>query len=216
MSAPPPTEVRGPDLSGELLHARSIVAARLPLRTLVLGDSVAAGVDASSYACAFPSLFADSIRSRHGVPVHLVNLSVAGFTSADGLELAEEAARDYRPDVAIVEFGLNDLRARQRSRRHPFARGVQIPVETYRSNILRIADRFRRRSGADVILVAPFPFPGSEPYRQALADIASRTTFVLADVPERWSQNGNLLDSEGMHPNDAGHRIYADTLAGLL
>jgi lysophospholipase L1-like esterase len=204
------------NLSSELRHARSILEARLPLRTLVLGDSVAAGVDASNYACAFPSLFADGVRSRHGVPVHLVNLSVAGFTSADGLELAEEAARVYQPDLAIVEFGLNDLRAKQRSKRSPFARGVQIPVETYRSNILRIADRFRRRSGADVILVAPFPFPGSEPYRQALADIASRTTFVLADVAERWPGDGDLLDAEGMHPNDAGHRIYADSLAALL
>lgn len=202
--------------SSELRHARSILQARLPLRTLVLGDSVAAGVDASNYVCAFPSLFAEGIRSRHGVPVHLVNLSVAGFTSADGLELAEEAARVYQPDLAIVEFGLNDLRAKQRSKRHPFARGVQIPVETYRSNILRIADRFRRRSGADVILVAPFPFPGSEPYRQALAGIASRTTFVLADVAGRWPGNGDLLDAEGMHPNDAGHRIYADALSDLL
>src|SRR5579862_2526144 len=197
-------------------HARSILVARLPLRTLVLGDSVAAGVDASSYACAFPSLFAESVRSRHGVPVHLVNLSAAGRTSADGLELAEEAARDYRPDLAIVEFGLNDLRARQRTKRRPFVRGVSVPVQAYCSNVLRIADRFRRRSGADVILVAPFPLPGSEPYRDVLADIAARTDFALADVPEHWSGNGNLLDADGLHPNDAGHRIYADALSAVL
>jgi lysophospholipase L1-like esterase len=198
-------------------HARSILAARLPLRTLVLGDSVAAGIDASTYASAFPSLFAESIRARHGVPVHLVNLSAAGRTSADALELAESAARDYSPDLAIVEFGLNDMRTRRRTKRHPFAKGVRVPVESYRSNILGISDRIRRRSGADVILVAPFPLPGSEPYRQALADLSARTAFAFADVPARWpAGNGDLLDAEGMHPNDAGHRIYADALASVL
>jgi len=183
---------------------------------LVLGDSVAAGVDASKYVCAFPSLFADTIRERHGVPVHLVNLSVAGYTSADGLELAEDAARDYRPDVAIVAFGLNDLRPRRRSKRHPLARGVRVPVDVYRGNIIRICDRIRRRSGADVILVAPFPYAGSEPYRQALADLCERTTFALADVAARWPGGDGLLDAGREHPNDGGHRLYADALSSLL
>ena len=182
----------------------------------MLGDSVAAGVDASRYTCAFPCLFADAVRERHGVPVHLVNLSVAGYTSADGLELAEDAARDYLPDVAIVAFGLNDLRLRRRSTRHPRASGVRVPVDLYRGNVVRIGDRIRRRSGADVILVAPFPYPSSEPYREVLADLGKRSAFAFADVPASWPGGQDLLDAAGEHPNDAGHRLYADALASLL
>ena len=207
--------------SAVLPHARSILTRGLPLRVLVLGDSVAAGVAATSYRRAFPWLWTNHLRQKHGSPVHLVNLSQAGLTSSFGVEVAEPAAGEFQPDVVLVEFGLNDQRQLERSWRRPrsWGRPVQVTVDEFEGNMRGIADRVRRRSGADVILVTPCPLPGHpglENYRNAIVTVTTQTEFVLADVMAAWpDDSAGLLDAEGEHPNDAGHRIYAETLCGL-
>jgi len=191
------------------------------LRVLVLADSVGAGIAATTYRRSFPWLWANHLRRTHGSPVHLINLSRAGETSAFGLALAERAAIEHRPDVAVVAFGLNDQRPGRRTWRRPrsWTGSVAVPVETFQSNILRTADRIRRRSGADVILVTPCQLPGlheNEQYRSAIASITEKTEFVLADVTAAWPVDAkDVLEADGMHPNDAGHRIYAETLCAL-
>jgi lysophospholipase L1-like esterase len=207
--------------SAVMPHARSILERRFPLRVLVLGDSVAAGVAATSYRRAFPWLWANHLRQKHGSPVHLVNLSRAGLTSAFGVEVAEPAATEYQPDVALVAFGLNDQRRRNRGWRRPrsWSRPVTVPIATFESNLRRIGDRIRRRSGADVVLLTPCPLPDesdSEHYRASILRITDETEFVLADVAAAWpAESAGLLDSPGLHPNDAGHRVYAETLCAL-
>jgi acyl-CoA thioesterase-1 len=204
-----------------LPHARSVLAGSSGLRVLVLGDSVAAGVGATTYRHGFAWLWANHLRQKHGGPVHLINLSRAGETSAFGLKLAERAAIQHRPDVAVVAFGLNDQRRRERSSRRPgsWKSAVAVPVETFRNNILRIADHIRRASGADVILVTPCRLPGqheNEQYRSAIVAITEKTEFVLADVTAAWPADAkDVLEADGLHPNDAGHRIYAETLCAL-
>jgi lysophospholipase L1-like esterase len=210
------------DGADELLpHARSVLRARSGLRVLILADSVGAGIAASMYRRAFPWLWANHLRRKHDCPVHLVNLARAGETSVFGLELAERAAVEHRPDVAVVAFGINDQRHHVRSWRRPrsWSQSVSVPVETFRDNIFRTADRVRRRSGADVILVTPCPLPGqteNERYRAAIVGITEVTEFVLADVAGAWpTDDKSVLADDGGHPNDAGHRIYADTLCAL-
>ena len=214
------TELVTEGADAALPHARSLLEGKSPLRMLVLGDSVAAGVAASSYRRAFPWLWANHLRQKHGSPIHLANLSRAGVTSAFGVEAAGPAAHDLRPDLAVVAFGLNDQRPRQRGRRpSSWRRPVAVPVDEFRTNIMRIADHIRRRSGADVVLVTPCPLPGLEQndeYCAAIAEISERTEFVLADVAAAWPTDVvGLLEDDGLHPNDAGHRVYAETLCGL-
>jgi len=204
-----------------LPHARSVLARKSGLRMLVLGDSVAAGVAATSYRRAFPWLWANHLRQKHDSPVHLINLSLAGMTSGYGVELAEPAATDHHPDIAVVAFGINDQRHSARSWRRPrsWSQSVAVPVGRFRDNILRTADRIRRRSGADVVLITPCPLPGqvdNELYRAVILTITEETEFVLADVAAAWPADAkDVLAPDGGHPNAAGHRIYAETLCAL-
>ena len=207
--------------SQALAHSRTILESRSHLRLLVLGDSVAVGMSADSYFSCFAFLWADYLRQKYSAPVHLINESRAGRTSADGRSLADFAAREYQPDLAVIAFGLNDQRVREPRLVRPrtWRRGAQVPVDRFRTNIIWAADRIRRRAGADIVLVTPCPLPGLEEndtYRTALLGIAERHGFAVADVAAAWPSGGrDLLAPDGLHPNSAGHRIYANTLRGI-
>jgi lysophospholipase L1-like esterase len=151
----------------------------------------------------------------------LINESSAGRTSVDGLRLADFSAREYQPDLVLIAFGLNDARPVQPRWRRPrsWREGPTVPVEKFEANIRRAADRFRRRSGADVVLVTPCRLPGldrTEHYRNVLISIAERNGFALADITGAWPADATpFLAPDGLHPNDSGHQIYLETLAKL-
>jgi lysophospholipase L1-like esterase len=207
--------------SRALAHTRTILESRSHLRLLVLGDSVAVGLSAGRYYTCFAWLWADYLRQKYETPVHLINESTAGRTSADGLRLAEFAAREFQPDLALIAFGLNDQRLREPRLFRPrtWRRAPHVPPEQFRANIARMADRLRRRAGADIVLVTPCPLPGledNETYRMTLVNMAERNGYALADVGGAWAGGGSeLLAPDGLHPNDSGHRVYVDTLKGL-
>jgi lysophospholipase L1-like esterase len=49
-----------------------------------------------------------------------------------------------------------------------------------------------------------------------LVNLAERSGYALADVGGAWpAGRSDLLAPDGLHPNDAGHRVYVDTLKGL-
>jgi lysophospholipase L1-like esterase len=207
--------------SRALAHSRTILESRSHLRLLVLGDSVAVGLAAGRYYTCFAWLWANYLRQKYEAPVHLINESTAGRTSADGVRLAEFAAREYQPDLALIAFGLNDQRVRKPSLTRPgtWQRAPQIPPDRFRANIARIADHIRRRAGADIVLVTPCPLPGleeNETYRMTLVSMAERNGYALADVGGAWPADGSeLLAPDGLHPNDSGHRVYVETLKDL-
>ena len=148
------------------------------------------------------------------MPVKLINLAVAGLTSADALPDAEDVARAYLPDLAIIAFGLNDQRAKQK---HLFEKpGPRVPAFRFRENMARVADRLRRRGGTDVVFVTPFPHPGGDDYRDVLLEFAARSNFAVADVPPLWPEDdADYLDADRLHPNDKGHQVYAEALTRL-
>lgn len=209
-----------PSDSQPLAHSRTILESRSHLRLLVLGDSVAVGMSAGSYFTCFAWLWADYLRQKYVAPVHLINESRAGRTSADGRRLADFAAREYQPDLAVIAFGLNDQRLHEPRLVHPrtWRRTAHVPVDRFRANIMFAADRIRRRAGADIVLVTPCPLPGldeNETYRTTLVSIAERHGYALADVAVAWPDGADLLAGDGLHPNDSGHLVYADTMKGL-
>lgn len=195
---------------------------RQPLRIVLLGDSISAGANASAlydrppFQPAYPELLRRHLQERSGSPVSMTNLAVGGTDTHWGLTQIDKAL-EAQPDLMILAFGMND------SARHSAA--------DYEATTRRMIEQVRvRRPACEFILVASMlgnrdwitlrheAFPE---YRAALtklcgpgialADLTAVWTGFL-ELKRDWDQTGNGVN----HPNDFGHRVYAQVLATLL
>jgi lysophospholipase L1-like esterase len=192
------------------------------LTIAVMGDSISEGYDASGFhrfapmQPPYPALVAAGLEQRCGCAIRLHNIAVAGATASDGVwETSRLAAA--RVDLVIIAYGMND------------ASYAEAPE--FKANIAEIISRVRNDAPqAEFILVAPMRptddcdyvdaarFPH---YRDALADLRG-DGVALADLTVLWTDllerkpaadlSGNGLN----HPNDFGHRLYAQTILAML
>jgi len=193
-----------------------------PVRVALTGDSISAGYNASGfiqvppYQSAYGALVATGLEQVYGSPIELHNFAVAGWTSDHGLADVERVA-SANPQLVIVAYGMNDA-------------SYAAPVELA-GNVSALIDRVRRTSpNAEFVIVSPMlPNPEADPrvmprfpaYRDALARLGGRGV-VLADVTTLWTHllarktyydlTGNGLN----HPNDFGHRLYAQVILAQL
>ena len=193
-----------------------------PLAITLLGDSISTGCNASGWAKtapfqpAYPELFAMNLESAYGAKVTVVNLAVGGTTSAWGLQTIGKVI-EAKPDLVILAFGMND------------AGGV--PAADYQANTKgMLAAVGKALPEAECILVASMlgnedwtalrreRFPE---FRDALAALV-RPGVALADMTTVWiemrkrKKDRDLTGNGVNHPNDFGHRVYAQVLSSLL
>lgn len=195
-----------------------------PLCLGVLGDSISEGYDASGFHGVTPRqppyarLVADGLTLLTGMagcddaPVTLCNLAVAGSTAEDGRWLAADMAA-CKPDLVIVAFGMNDA-------------GYAEP-QHFAANIADIMRRVAEaRVDTEFILVAPMrptrhctwvDHGRFTLYRGALREL-TRAGVAIADVTAVWDavltrkHEYDLSGNGSNHPNDFGHRLYAQTV----
>jgi len=193
-----------------------------PLALAVIGDSISAGANASGHTGArpfmppYPDLVAGELERRFGGSVTLTNHAVAGKRVAHGLEVVD-AVIAGRPDLVIVAYGMNDAGA--------------TPAGAYEATVREILDRIRAGAPqAEFILVAPMlgnpqwnatPTDALFAFRDALGALGA-DGIVLADLTQLWAdllavKTYHDLTGNGVnHPNDFGHRLYAQVLLALL
>lgn len=170
-----------------------VVADDMPVRILVLGDSLVAG-HGLPQGKAFPEMLQQALL-QNGVAVSVINAGVSGDTTAGGLARLDWSLAD-NPDAAIIVLGGNDL-----------LRGLD-PDVTYR-NLEAIINRFKAENMA--VLLAGMQAPRNfgtgyvNDFDQVYTRLAAREDVVfypffldgVALVPD-------LNLSDGIHPNEAG------------
>lgn len=174
-------------------------------KVVALGDSLTIGQGLLE-SQAYPALLQKTIDAE-GYNFEVENAGVSGDTSAGGLRRLDWALQG-NVRVLIVALGGNDA-----------LRGLSVPE--MKSNLSAIIERARSR-GVTVVLAgmeAP-PNYGQEytvAFHRAFQDLARehRVLFVpflldkVAGVPE-------LNQADGIHPNERGAQIIADTLWRVL
>ncbi len=193
-----------------------------PLSIVLLGDSISTGCNASAwgneapYQPAYQDLLVEHLRAHYQASVSLNNLSVSGTATPWGITMIEQVT-SHRPDLVILAFGMND--------------SAGITAEEYGQNIATIiADTRARLPHCEFILIASMlgnrdwttlhhdVFPK---YRDELAAVCE-PGIVLADMTSVWAEilkykkDSDLTGNGVNHPNDFGHRIYAQVLSALL
>lgn len=195
---------------------------RQPLSIVLLGDSISAGANASGqydsapYQPAYPELLWRHLEARFSGKIELKNLSVGGTDTNWGLTQADKVV-EAQPHLVILAFGMNDAAGRS--------------AEDYQANTRNMMAKIREQlPNAEFILVASML--GNRDwtrlrhelflqYRDALAELCG-PGVALADLTAIWTgflehkqdcdQTGNGVN----HPNDFGHRVYAQALSTLL
>jgi hypothetical protein len=148
--------------------------------------------------------------------VTLNNRAIAGWSVGQGVKDIDNLLKD-KPDLVIIAYGMNDVGGRN--------------PEGFKSSIATMLRRIKEANAAtEVILVAsmmgnpdwaatpPEMFPR---YRDALASLEG-PGVVLADLTTVWQkllERKRFVDMTGNgvnHPNDYGHRLYAQAILALL
>lgn len=195
---------------------------RQPLTIVLLGDSISSGCNASGWAKAAPfqppfqELLQRHLEAHYETKINLKNLSVGGTDTAWALTQTDQVI-EAQPDLVILAFGMNDSAGR--------------PAKEYQANIEGTVARIRKTlPESEFILVASMLgnrdwirldrelFPQ---YREALANLCG-PGIALADMTSVWTglfegkRDWDLTGNGVNHPNDFGHRVYAQVLSTLL
>jgi lysophospholipase L1-like esterase len=193
-----------------------------PVSIVLIGDSISAGCNASGWAGeapfqpSFPGLLQQHLAAQYETKVRITNPSVSGKDTRWVLSAIDKVV-EPRPDLVIVAFGMNDAARRS--------------AKEYQANTKAVMAKIREKlPDTEFILVASMLgnrnwttlkhelFPQ---YRDVLAELCE-PGIALADVTSLWTeflkrkQNWDLTGNGVNHPNDFGHRVYAQVLSTLL
>jgi lysophospholipase L1-like esterase len=217
-----PAELSSKTPSQTLPRTLARLRAGEPLTLGISGDSISTGADASAIAKAppfqpgFAELVAAELQTTFGGEVTLKNRAVGGWSVANGLQDLDKLLAE-KPHLILIAYGMNDV-----GRRDPAWFGQQTKA---------ILQRIRESDPeAEVILVSSMlghaewvhtPREMFTKYRDELQKLTG-PGVALADVTALWQlllQNKHDLDLTGNglnHPNDFGHRLYAQSILALL
>lgn len=189
-----------------------------PVTVVLLGDSISRGEnhrDAPSYI----DQFVHYLRQHSRSPVHLHNLSVSGKSSPWGMSQADAAAA-LNPDLFIIAFGMNDASSRYPSKQ--YARQINGMVERIRLGNPDVACVLVSGMCANPLWNKANPGLHEQYHRELLAIAGQTPNTAVCDVYGMWqalvakkgfvSLTGNGIN----HPNDFGHRLYADVLISTV
>lgn len=176
--------------------------------------------------------------------VETINRGVPSNTTEHGRARFEKDVLAEKPDIVIIQFGINDSAID--TWKKPPAVEPRVSVTRYEENLTYFL-RMLKGAGAKVILMTFNPLTwtpklkelyGTPPYRPDDADglnegraeylavvrrLAGEHRVTLLDVDAAYMayarQPGRGVDDlllDGIHPNTAGHQLVADGLKRLL
>lgn len=209
---------------GALKRTQKLLADGSPLRIVLIGDSISTGLDASGLSAAAPNqpgyadLLVAQLRDTFGSNITLHNVAVSGTSIASGIPALDALRADPQtltspPQLLIVAFGMNDVGRRDSAWFGDQARQILAHAITVWPEI-------------DVLFVSSMlgnpewvhtPIEMFPAYALELQTLTS-DRVALADVTAVWTdviRNKHPLDITGNglnHPNDFGHRLYAQTV----
>lgn len=205
-----------------LPRLKKLLEAKAPVKLVFFGDSISLGGNASKhwgtwpYQPPFGELVAWGLQQQYGNKITYMNHSRGGAGAAFGASQAASQAGWFKPDLAIIGYGMNDRGERHR--------------KTYPEDLQKIIDSIRKESPETELIVVtsmlnnPEQPSGLEPVL-GLRDVAlkiSRPGLAFVDMTTTHLElikHKNYLDTLGNganHPNDFLHRIYAQRILEVL
>jgi lysophospholipase L1-like esterase len=189
---------------------------------VVFGESTAAGMCATTEDRRWANRFVELVGRFQSEPLRLINSAVSASVVSPRSSCYEASAKPsaeerldqaviaHKPDLVVIQYGLNDMRA-------------NTPLGLYAEVMQSLIDRIRAGSAAAILLgnvahmtaydgYAPF-CAGSDKlnhiYNAAIAHLGLANGLPVADIHTAFNHCDALIHPDGVHPNDLGHEVIA-------
>ena len=192
------------------------------LKITVFGDSISTGMEANGEGNAYFYRFRKKIIDKYGKKVKIINKSVVGDSTTEGLNRFEAAFADDDSDLVIVAFGMND--------QNVFDDFLPVTPEIFKKNLKFMGEKLIEK-GKKAVFVTPCVPNDKWVYCSGkigeYADIVRQTSkdlkYPYADANFLWNENlaagkrpEDLLSNGINHPADYGHYLYYLALKQLI
>jgi acyl-CoA thioesterase-1 len=190
---------------GIFVFAQSASADSRPT-ILVVGDSLSAGfgVDLEDTWIALLQIRLE----EKGYGYRVVNASISGDTTGNGLRRLPRSLDIHQPDILIIELGGNDgLRG--------------LPVEIMRANLAKMIT-LGRENGARIVLAGMLIPPNyGDDYANDFAGVYPELaeefdTPLIPFFMEGVALDPSKMQGDGIHPNTAAQPILMETVWKML
>lgn len=216
-----------------------------PARRLVtFGESHTVGISATRWEDGWAAILKRLIDRFQDEPVELVNRGIGADVLSKacpiyaeyrgrrpiGIERYRRHVIEERPDLVVISFGYNDVRA-------------GTPIDDFERDLRTIVGDIQSETNATIVLMDTYAIPGAghsgrtggtvagsawdrgtpesqAAYNRMLEDVATTMALVFARVFE--AQDGapwtfcSPDGTEDIHANDLGHRLIANRVFEVL
>jgi lysophospholipase L1-like esterase len=178
---------------------------------LFMGDSIAAGVGASNEAHRFSSLTVQRLQTKDCKLIEK-NLAISGSTLVQsGFPVVLSQAIAEKPNIFVIQHGVND---------NAVGNSLSEFLWAYRETVRTIKQKL---PGTQIVCMTICPswshYNSDDQWcsqaNAGIQEIAAREHTLLADIAFAL-QNRKEYFPDGIHPNDTGHQIMADTLVQTI
>jgi lysophospholipase L1-like esterase len=213
---PPPGNTHG--VFGQTAQNRSITRFGKPFRLLALGDSIIAGIGASTQELTLPAQLARALAQIKGQAVSWHSHGRNGVNSSDLLGMLDELLDQPPPDLVLVSIGVNDVTSLSSS-------------QTWRTNLSTFCEKLGAHWPAAVIVFAGLPpmdkFPSPpQPLRFCLGLRARYLDHIAARLIEQHAgmlHIPTLIDpaeqdfcADGFHPSEQAYAFWGEEMAEII
>lgn len=171
-------------------------------KVMVFGDSLSAayGID---YDKGWVTLLEQRLADEN-FAIEIVNASISGNTSGNGLNRIEKDLDKHKPDLLILELGGNDgLRGH--------------PPQRLKSNLEAMIKICQARDVQVLLVAIRLPPSYGRRYTEVFASIYPKIAEKY-DVPlvkqfiDNIGTEDNLMQRDGIHPNEKGQPLLLDNV----
>lgn len=187
------------------------------IRYVPLGDSLTAGVGATTYKQAYPYILAEHLQRKTGTQILLKPHAIPGATTGDAIALLLDKVVASNPDVVTVLLGVNDVHK-------------AVSAETFKYNYEYILTRLTHETHAKVYIIN-IPYIGASdlivPPQSGYLDTRTREfNRILRELADTYrlpyidvytpmllpSQEEGYYAKDRFHPSGKGYALWAPLL----
>ena len=197
------------------------------VRIFFFGDSICFGQDVSphrTWVTRISEALSETFRAEAEIVVQ--NPSINGNTTRMALERIAYDVQAHRPDVLIVQFGMNDCNVWGTDKGRP-----RVSPEAFAANLGEIIDRARACGASQIVIGANHSTTRSitklpnvshsyevanRQYNTIVREVANKKRARLADLERAFDRSvsagehqlADLLLPDELHLSERGHDIY--------